>query len=182
MRDATIARNYAEALLSLARTADNTAGFASLIGAIATAIRSDQSLRDFLESPRVSAARKNEVITKALSEHAPRPFVLFITAVVTRRRQMLLPEIAAEYVTLLDQAEGRVHAQVTVSRETDDAGRDAIARELSRALGKEVVPHLTVNPAILGGVVVKVGDRVMDGSVRRRLATLRSRLRAARAG
>ena len=181
MRDATIARNYAEALLSLARKADNTSGFASLIAAVAGAIESDQSLRDFLASPKVSVVRKNEVITKALAERAPRPFVLFITAVMTRRRQMLLPAIAAEYHTLLDLAEGRVHAQVTVSRETDDAGRDAIARELSRALGKEVVPHLTVNPAILGGVVVKVGDRVMDGSVRRRLATLRSRLRAGRA-
>ena len=69
MRDATIARNYAEALLSLARTADNTAGFASLIGAIATAIRSDQSLRDFLESPKVSAANLSFTLP-ALRTHA----------------------------------------------------------------------------------------------------------------
>jgi F-type H+-transporting ATPase subunit delta len=102
--------------------------------------------------------------------------VRFLQQLVHNRRQMLIPEVAAEYFSLLDEAEGRVHAQVTVARPTDDAQRDTIARELSRVLGKQVVPHMTVNPAILGGVVVKVGDRVMDGSVRRRLASLRDRL------
>jgi F-type H+-transporting ATPase subunit delta len=51
-----------------------------------------------------------------------------------------------------------------------------LTRQLSRLFGKRVVPHITLNPAILGGVIVKVGDTVMDGSVRRRLATLRSRM------
>ena len=55
-----------------------------------------------------------------------------------------------------------------------------IAAQLSRAFGKQVIPHIQVNPQILGGVVVRVGDRVMDGSVRRRMATLRSRIMGSR--
>ncbi|MFP5356383.1 MAG: FoF1 ATP synthase subunit delta, partial [Gemmatimonadota bacterium] len=74
------------------------------------------------------------------------------------------------------EAEGRVHAQVTLAREATDADRAAIAKQLTRSLGKTVVPHVHVNPAILGGVIVKVGYTVMDGSVRKRLPTLRSRL------
>ena len=91
---------------------------------------------------------------------------------------MLIPEIASEYRMLIDESENRVHANVTVAREPTEPERDALARQLSRLLGKRVVPHISLNPAILGGVIVKVGDTVMDGSVRRRLATLRQRMLA----
>ncbi|MBA3931315.1 MAG: hypothetical protein C0521_17195 [Xanthomonas sp.] len=57
-----------------------------------------------------------------------------------------------------------------------DADRESLAASLSTALGKTVVPHLSINPAILGGVIVRVGDTVMDGSVRRRLGDLKARM------
>ena len=176
MRDVTIARNYAEALLELARRAGDTAGWGALVQELADGVRSDRALRLFLESPRVSADEKNAVLGRAFATRAPRNFVRFLQALVAKRRQMLLPEIANEYHTLLDAAEGRVHAQVTLAHPATDADREVVSRQLSRTLGKDVVPHFTVNPAILGGVVVKVGDRVMDGSVRRRLARLRSQM------
>jgi F-type H+-transporting ATPase subunit delta len=95
---------------------------------------------------------------------------------VSNRRQMLLGEVASEYNDLLDAQEGRVHARVTVSRALDEADRAALVASLSAALGKTVVPHVAVNPAILGGVIVRVGDTVMDGSVRRRLGVLRAQM------
>jgi F-type H+-transporting ATPase subunit delta len=88
--------------------------------------------------------------------------------------------IAIEYGNLVDETTGTVHAQVTLSREASEADHRVIAAQLSRAFAKTVVPHVSVNPAILGGVIVRVGDRVMDGSVRKRLKTLRSRIVAAR--
>lgn len=176
MRDATIARNYAEVLLSLARKANDTDGWGRTITEVADAVSGDASLRVFLESPRVSVEQKNEILGKAFQDRVPRLFLRFLQTLVTKGRQMLLPDIAAEYRGLLDVAEGRVHAQVTFARAVSDAERDAVAQSLSRTLGKEVVPHVTIDPLIMGGVVVKVGDRVMDGSVRRRMRLLRERL------
>ena len=95
---------------------------------------------------------------------------------VTHRRQMLIPVISHEYHDLVDQVEGRVHASVSVARPADDHDRELVRSQLSRALGKDVGPHFHVNPAILGGVIVRVGDTVLDGSVRRRMATLRARM------
>jgi F-type H+-transporting ATPase subunit delta len=174
MRDQTIARNYAETLLALARKANDLAGYGAMIGDVAEALRRDDRLRRFLESPRISAAQKNEVLAHAFQDRMPRLFVRFLQALVSNRRQLLIPEIAIEYQTLVDEVEGRLHADVTVAHAMDDEERSTIARQLTRTFGRQVVPHVRVNPAILGGVVIRVGDTVMDGSVRRRLAVLRN--------
>lgn len=180
MRETTIARNYAETLLELARRAGDLSGWGKAVDDIVEAMQSDRSLRLFLESPRVSAAQKNRILGRAFDGQLSPVFVRYLQALVTNRRHMLLPVIAREYHDLVDQVEGRLHASVTVVDEPGDRGRRAISKELSRAYGKEVVPHFVVNPAILGGVVVRVGDTVLDGSVRRRLATLRTRMLAQR--
>ena len=181
MRETTIARNYAETLLELARRAGDLQGWGQVVDDVSNAMQNDRSLRLFLESPRVSASQKNRIIGRAFEGQLPPVFVRYLQALVTHRRQMLLPQIAREYHDLVDRVEGRLHANVTVASEPNAAERRAIAAELSRAYGKDVVPHVTVNPSILGGIVVRVGDTALDGSVRRRLATLRSRMLSQRA-
>ena len=180
MRATTIARNYAEALLSLARKANDLDGYGASINGVVTAMEGDGRLRNFLSAPQISAAQKNVVIGKAFSGKLPKMVVRFLQKLVMNRRQMLIPQIAIEYGNLVDETTGRVHAQVTVSRDVSDGERTAIAAQLSRAFAKTVVPHVDVNPAILGGVVVRVGDRVLDGSVRKRLKTLKARIVSAR--
>jgi F-type H+-transporting ATPase subunit delta len=180
MHEESIARNYAEALLALARKVNATGDWAVLIHAVASAVEQDVTLRRFLAAPQISAAEKNAVLAKAFTGKAPPLFVTFLQKVVTNRRQVLIPDIATEYGNLLDAVEGRVHARVTVARETGAADQERIAAELSRALRKTVVAHVAVNAAILGGIVVRVGDTVMDGSVRRRLGALRSAMIAGR--
>lgn len=178
MRESTIARNYAEALLELARRAEDTAGWGRLIQDVADGMRHNVTLTRFLESPKISEAQKCGVLSDALGDRVPQHFLRFLQAVVRKRRQMLIPDIAQEYQDLLDADENRVHANVTVARKISDADGAAISAHLSRVLGKHVVTHMAVNADILGGVIVKVGDTVMDGSVRRRLSTLRGRMMA----
>lgn len=176
MNDATIGRNYAETLLTLARRSGDEEKWGTLIEEIGAAMQQDGTLHTFLESPQVSAAEKNEVLEKAYTDRAPKLFLRFLQTVVAKRRQMLIPAIATEYRALIDKAEDRVHAGVTLAKEPAEVEREALTRQLSRLFGKRVVAHITINPAILGGVIVRVGDVVMDGSVRRRLASLRSRM------
>ena len=180
MRATTIAKNYAEALIELARRSKDLEGWGLAINGVVAAMEGDVRLRNFLAAPQISATEKNVVIGKAFADKLPKPMVRFLQKLVLNRRQMLLPLIAVEYGNLVDESTGRIHAQVTVSREASEADTNAIASQLSRAFAKTVVPHVDVNPAILGGVIVKVGDRVMDGSVRKRLRTLKARIVSAR--
>ena len=176
MREPTIARNYAETLVSLARKAGDLSGWGAMISDVSTALQRDEQLTLFLQSPRISAERKNAVLAKAFQDRLPRLFVRFLQAVISHRRQALIPQIALAYGDIVDELENRVHAQVTVAREPDAATQATISDGISKALGKTVVPHYVVKPEILGGIVVRVGDTVMDGSVRRRLSSLRAQL------
>ncbi len=178
MRDHSIARNYAEALLVLASKAENRDGFGAMIRDVAQAISNDKTLQAFLESPRVSAAQKNAVFSKAYSDKVPNLFLRFLQKLVSNRRQMLIPAIATEYQNLLDEAEGRVHADITVAKPLPEADLQNIVASLSKSLGKTVVPNVIVNPTVLGGVIVKVGDSIMDGSIRRRLGRLAKAMQA----
>ncbi|MFL5560443.1 MAG: ATP synthase F1 subunit delta [Gemmatimonadaceae bacterium] len=173
MRPATIARNYAETLLTLAQKAEDTRGWGKMLSDVSAAMGSDVTLRRFLESPNVSAEQKKEILGKAFADRAPRLFVRFLQALVTNRRQMLIPQIATEYFALLDVAENRIHAEVTLAKAPSDEDTARITSSLRTTLGKDVVAHVNVDPKIIGGIVVKMGDTVMDGSVRRRLGVLR---------
>lgn len=187
MRDLSIAKNYAEALLALATKANAAspapAGSATAIEewggtihAVAGAVESDITLQRFLAAPQVSATDKRKILAKGLAGKVPPMFVKFIEKLVMNRRQLLIPQIANAYTDLVDTAAGRVHARITFAKAVSDADRDAIAGQLSKVLKKTVVPHVNVNAQILGGIVVRVGDTVMDGSVRRRLSAVRARM------
>jgi F-type H+-transporting ATPase subunit delta len=176
MRDETIARNYAQALIALANKGNGVDVFGGLISGLADAVRENVVLRRFLAAPQVAEAEKRAVLRKALEGRAPNTFVLFVEKLVSNRRQMLIPGIAIEYVNLVDQQAGRVHATVTVAQPPKPGDAEELSKRLSSALGKSVVAHMLVNPAILGGIIVRVGDSVMDGSVRRRLGALKQAL------
>ena len=176
MREPTIARNYAEALIDLAQKDGDLAKWGRLIDQFADAMSSDAKLAGFLASPRIAASDKNRVLAQALEGQVPPTFLKFLQAMVKNRRQLLIPQVATQYHALVDVVENRVHAAVTVAKAASEADQKSIAERLSKVVGKTVVPHFYVNPAVLGGLVVRVGDTVLDGSVRRRLARLKSQM------
>jgi F-type H+-transporting ATPase subunit delta len=175
LRAETIARNYAEALFDLGERSGQTQRYADLIDAVAAAVETTPQVQSVLMSPRVPKSEKSRILGAALRD-VPREFVLFLQALVKRGRQQLLREIAAEYHTLLDVKLNRVRAGVTLARPADDSLKKSIQDRLSQQLGKEVLAAFSVDPEILGGTVVRVGERIHDGSIRRRMTRLRRQL------
>jgi F-type H+-transporting ATPase subunit delta len=175
VRSVTIARNYAEALFELGERSGHTERFAELIDAVAGAVETTPEVQALLMSPRVPKAEKARLLTAAL-KGAPREFVLFLQGLVRRGRQRLLREIVSEYEALLDIKHNRVRAGVTLAHPASESLQRDIKAALSRELGKEVVAAFHVDPEILGGTVVRVGEQIHDGSVRRRMTKLRRQL------
>lgn len=179
MRAETIARNYAEALFELGEKSGRTDQYVDLLDAVAAGIAAAPQVTAVLRSPRVTKAAKAGLLAKALPE-APREFVLFLQAVVKRGRQELFGAISHELQGLVDHKLNRVRAAVTVARPADEPLRQAIAARLTEVMGKEVLPHFHEDAGILGGMIVRVGDRVFDGSVKRRMTLLKRHLLAGR--
>jgi len=170
VKSVTVARNYAEALFAAGDE------FGPLLDAVAGAVQADERIATALESPRVSKAAKSQILERALKGEAPPKFVRFLQAVVRRGRQGLLAEIAQQYQVLLDTKLNRVHAGVTLAADAEARLQNQVIERLAKALGREVRAYFRSDPRILGGVVVRVGDRIYDGSVRRRLTALQRRM------
>lgn len=175
MRATTIARNYAEALFELGERSGNTDRYAELLDAVAGAVETTPQVQGVLMSPRVPKAEKIRLFGAALKS-APREFVLFLQALLKRGRQRLLRELSTEYQALLDIKHNRIRAGVTLARPAEPALQREIQAALSRELGKEVIAAFHLDPEILGGTVVRIGERIHDGSVRRRMTRLRRHL------
>ena len=178
MKSITIARNYAEALLLAAEAGSKGAVelYGRLMDAVAGAAQADERIAVALDSPRVAKATKAALLERALGDVTPPEFVRFLQAVVRRGRQGLLGEIAQEYQALVDAKLDRMHAGVVLVEEPDARLEKQIVERLSAALGKDVRAHFRADRGIIGGVVVRVGDRIYDGSLRRKLAVLRRKM------
>lgn len=179
MRDETIARNYAEALFDLAGRHEGIDVYGAAIEMVAALIDENPSFRAFLATPRIDADKKNLVLKKAFADQVPVNFLNFLQITVDKRRQKLLREIAEQFKALVDEHMNRAHVTVTVARPLDDASLENVASRLSTLLGKTAIPDIRVKPEILGGVVVRAGDTIYDGSLRRRLDRMRRQLLAA---
>jgi len=174
-----IARNYAETLLALARREggeEMVDRYAASLADVTDVIREEPRVRRFLESPRIDGEGKKQAIRASFAGRVPEPLLRFLYVVVDKRREALLGEIGDAYEQLVDEARGRVRAEVSLPREPDDAMRTSVIRALEQRSGRSVVAQFVVDPALLGGVKIRLGDEILDGSVRRQIARLRRRL------
>lgn len=176
MSRAAVVDNYAKTLMELASREEAVDRYGELLTELAAFYRNERDVRLFLDTPRVPLAEKKAAVRASFEGRAPEPFVRFLLVVLDKGRQRLIPEIRERFRELVDEREDRVHATVTMAREPGEELRDAIRRALSDVVDREVVPHFRVDEKILGGVVVRMKDQVMDGSLRRRLLELERRL------
>lgn len=176
MTNETIARNYAATLFELALKNQSLDAYAEGMDTVLALVDQNPNFRLFLETPRIADRDKKELLKKVFGEVLPRPLLNFLQVMVDKRRQRLLGAIAEEFHARLDEHKGRIHVRVTLARELDSGAVEELSRKLSALLGKETIPHVRINPAVLGGVYLKTGDTVYDGTLRRRIKQLRRQL------
>ncbi len=176
MRDETVARTYAETLFELSERHEGLEAFGRGMDLVVGLLDQEPGFQSFLDTPRIDADAKKDLIRKVFTSELPRQLVNFLLVTIEKRRQRLLRQIAEHFRELVDEREGRAHVDVTVARPLDDVTLDLLVRRLSELIGATAVPRVRVRPQILGGVIVRAGDTIYDGSVRRRLDGMRRQL------
>ncbi len=171
------AKRYAQAVFELANergTIERWNNDLAILGALAA----DDEVSAFLASPSTSEADKIALIDKALENAQPEARRLG-QMLVRRRRLPIIPEMVAAYNEAVLAQSGVLVAKVTTAVELGTDGEQQVRDQLSQLFGKEVVLNTDVDPSLIGGLVVRVGDNLIDGSVSNSLRRLHERLVAA---
>jgi F-type H+-transporting ATPase subunit delta len=179
MRAGTIARVYAETLFRSADRHGEVEAVDESVRGLSAVLSASPEFRRFLAAPQVDAAHKQKLVAGALEQRL-HPLVLrFLELVIGKHRERLLDEIVAAWNGLLDARANRQSATVTTAVAADPETVARVHAALEKATGKTIALEQRVDPALLGGLVIRTGDTVIDGSLRSRLSTLRGKLRAA---
>jgi F-type H+-transporting ATPase subunit delta len=171
----TAARRYAEAAFEIALRDGTVDAWRSELAAAASLL-ADEQIRPVLASPAVPIASRMEILTRVLVGTADGPVVNLISLLLRRGRIEQLPRVAAEFKRLDDLRQGITPATATTAAALEPAEVRALTERLEQFTGGRVELDIQVDPSLLGGLVVRVGDRLIDGSVRGRLERLRNQL------
>lgn len=171
----TIARPYAKAAFELAQAGGELKTWSEML-AFASAVVTDERIAALTHDPRVGHARLAGLLLEICGKRLTKEGANFIRLLIDNRRLAVLPEVLQQFEQLRAEAEARVDAEVISAAPLEPEQMQLLAKALQRKLGREV--HLTprIDPALIGGAIVRAGDLVIDGSVRAQLTALSSHL------
>jgi F-type H+-transporting ATPase subunit delta len=173
----TVARPYAEAAFAVAREQGAMEAWARMLDLAAGIVR-DPRVAQALDNPRLGPAEKESLLLSIAGDNLTPDGRSFLRVLVEAGRIGLLPDIAALFETLKDRAEGAAKAEIETAFELTDAQLTELKSTLEKRFGKRIEATVRLNPALLGGARVTVGDTVIDASVQGKLAAMATQLRA----
>jgi F-type H+-transporting ATPase subunit delta len=168
------AKRYARAAFELAVESGDVAAWSSALGSIAHLLSDGETARA-LQNARVSKEVKHRVIDAGLADVPQMPRNL-AHVLVSKGRTGLAVEIAEQFSRLAEEHEGIARAHALTAVELSDVDRDALRSRLAESTGRNVILETDVDPSILGGVVLQIGDKLIDGSTKARLEALKDSL------
>ena len=172
----TAARRYAEAAFEIGRSDRTLDDWERDLGTLVEALGDDE-LREVMEHPAITYADKEKVLRRAVPNVGARPMAL-VLLMIRRGRPGAVEPMVARFRELLRRERGIALAEVRTALPLDDGERRAIAERLRQLTGDKIEMHEVVDEALIGGIAVRIGDRLWDASVRGRLERLRARLTA----
>ncbi len=175
MTSKTIASRYARALLNSALP-NKVDKIRQDLQATLAIYQSGAELPGILRHPMIPQSSKKAILTQILKGQVDELIIHFIETLITKRRISILPDVVEMYNLLADESLGIVKARVRTPFPISEPQQAIIKDKLARFTGKRVIMDIEIKPALLGGLAVKIGDRVMDGSVQARLRDLKEKL------
>jgi len=167
----TIARPYAVAVFRLAKEKNALAKWSEML-AMASAVVADPQMQAVIDDPKFIAADIERLLLAVCGDKLDESGINLIKLLVEYDRVALLPEIASNYEELKAQDEGSLDAEITAATALTDAQVKTLIDHLQTKFGKKVEASVKVDPEIIGGIKIVVGDTVIDASVRGRLQEL----------
>lgn len=167
----TLARPYARAAFSWAQSQGNVADWAQYLDRLAS-LTELGAVRDFLRTPRISVAQRAQVVLELSGDLRPAGADNLIRLLCENGRLTALPAVAAEFSRLREEAESTLEATITTAVPLEQGIADRITQLLERRLGQKVDAHFDQQPEIIGGILVRVGDQVIDATIASRLRRL----------
>lgn len=172
---ATIARPYAEAAFRLAKQSNSLPAWSDQLGLLA-AVYDDPQMQKAMANPKVTSAEVERLLLAIGGDRIGNEARNLVRLLVHNRRLAVLAEIRDHFEALKLQDEGKVDAKISSAFPMDDAQRDQVLGLLSTRFKRKINATVTVDPELIGGVKVEVGDKVWDASVRGRLQTMAATL------
>ncbi len=173
-----VARVYSEALFDVAREHDSLDEIRDQLGEISDAVAADRDLQIFFFSPYFSSVEKREGIRKAITDGNPE-LVNFLELLAEKHRMPALFRIRKRFDELWGIHNQRLEVTLTSAIELDPSVIESVGAEIERKTGKTVELTSRVDDSIVGGLILQVGNRVLDASIRNRLDRLRREVAAA---
>jgi len=168
-----LSREYAEAMYELARETRSEDEYASALKLVAGLVRENPEVLDFLAAPNIPKRERTAVLEKALSGHVPE-YVLSLTQLMCDSGNIrCIGKCAEEYEEILNTARGLSTARVVSAVALTEQEKRQLQQQLSKRTGRKVVLDCSVDESLLGGLVVSMDGKVMDGSLKHRLNEVR---------
>ncbi len=168
---------YAEALYELAKRDDKVDTVEQELKEIDQLIKDDKDLQKILYHPRITAEEKKDLLKELFEGKVSEVTFEFLKLLVERQREQFLSDIVDYFVDKANADRNIIAARIASAVELNDKEKADLEAMLAKITGKKVVTDFSVDPSLIGGVVVRIGDRVIDGSIRTRLAAMREHLR-----
>jgi F-type H+-transporting ATPase subunit delta len=181
MLNQAVARRYARALFDLAQEKGVLEQVAGELELVAKIIETDGYLRAVMNDVLISPTQKHNLVEKVFGGKVSALVLNFLFLVVRKRREANIPEMSRAFQDLANEARGVVEVEVRSAIELPEETVKALEGKLVAKLGKRVKFQTQVAPELIGGLVVRVGDTLMDGSIRTRLRRMRERLVSSKA-
>jgi F-type H+-transporting ATPase subunit delta len=173
----TVARPYAKAAFEYARDHDALDSWSQALSFLSFAV-ADSVVRHRLSSPKLDSDQKVSLLVKLIPEQQDEALQRFLTVLADQGRLMALKSIAVQYEHLRAEHEQRVEVSVTSAYKLDSKQKTKLANALNKRLNREISITTQVDKSLIGGVILRAGDTVIDGSVRGRLNRLSDALTA----